>query len=336
MTDSPLASIQYKDVMRASGHFVSKSIVRYHKVDRYPFVGTSSEGEPDIALLPAPDGWQLDMVAGTNPSRPMLTPPTMLQDLIDLPGMIREAGKIILDPRRIASAKGMANAHLAVRFGWLPLFDDLHKLLNFQSHVLKRTKELHQLYSGKGLHRRLQFGSDTKTYAGYYVLPGVYGSGVRIPVSINVAKKSWGTIRWKPTTPPPYHPNDEKWNQHATRLLLGFTPEGMMKGLWDVLPWSWLLGWFTNVGKYTLYHSNTVPASFSHINYMCKVEIEHRAGPPTYSSCDGNISTSGQYAYTIRSRSPGNGVVTPGLNMPFLDMSRLSVLASLAVQRLRR
>lgn len=165
----------------------------------------------------------------------------------------------------------------------------------------------------------------------------MYGaSEIAVDVHSVVRRDQWGTIRWKPTAPPPFSLDDESMNRFALKLALGLTVEGMAKGTWDVIPWTWLLGWFTNIGKYTLLYSNTVPATFSEACLMNRVVLTSFPGLVKVTGSDAYfVNPSGTYIHTRKHRLIGSGSPTAGLNMPYLDMSRLSVLASLFVQRMR-
>jgi hypothetical protein len=221
----------------------------------------------------------------------------------------------------------------------LPLVDDLHKLIDLQDYVLKRNRELDQLYSGKGLRRRLSFGSETKSSPCYVKLPlqGPVGSHVIVRGSYNTTKKRWATLRWKPSTLPPYHPDDHSRNRFTRNVLLGMTSEGLAKGAWDVIPWTWLLGWFTNLGKFTLAQSNTIPATHGKGCFMSQTEAVVRTGGVEYPpGVRGELQADGQTTRTRKTRIVSSSLILPGLNMPFLDMSRLSVLGALTIQRLRR
>lgn len=321
--------------MRLSGRAYNDSNGKIYTHDNTPFYQGTGE-VPNQNLLPEKTGWELDLIAGTNPSRPVFTPPQVLQDIITLPKLLRETGALIRKPAKLLSPKEAANAHLAARFGWFPLIEDLIKVLNLQKTILKRNKELNDLYSGKGIKRRLKFANESVTTKQKANWP-MYGAGlITVDVHTVVRKDQWGTISWHPTSPPPFHPDDEGRNKFALKLALGLTVEGMAKGAWDVIPWTWLLGWFTNIGKYTLYYSNTVPAKHSGaclMNRMVSTSFPGMvkvAGSKFYL-----LEPSGTYVDAWRTRKVGSAVVLPGFNMPYLDMSKLSVLASLFVQRMR-
>jgi hypothetical protein len=286
--------------------------------------------------LAAPNGWYLRLVAATNPSRPVFTPPQMLQDLIEFPRLLRDTGRFLSDPRRYANLKGIADTYLAGRFGWAPLIEDLGKLIDLQSHILKRTKELERLYSGRGLKRRVKFGNDTAVSKSLVTYPMDNFSKVVVTAHHKCERSNWGSIRWKPTSPPPFHPSDVRMHNYVRRIVFGLTPEGMAKGLWDVIPWTWLLGWFVNIGNYALAYSNTVPASHGSACHMSQVTLTTSAG--TFEAIGVKSQDLHHIGYSTYSRKTRevSGVMTPGFNMPFMDMSRLSVLGALVAQRLRR
>lgn len=290
----------------------------------------------DTSPIPAPDGWYLDTVARTNPSRPILCPPTLIQDFVDLPKMLRNLGNLMKRPQDVLTPKGMANGYLETLFGWMPFVDDIKKLLDLQSLISKRSSELHRLYSSEGLRRRLSLG-DTHTVESIAYTVDSYGTSKWVvPFSVQVDKRAWSTIRWKPTTLPPYHPDDSKWNNLSRKLVLGMTSEGLAKGLWDVIPWTWLIGWFTNVGQYLLAYSNTVPASHTEACFMSEVTVIARPGPPIPTNCHSlSAVVTGQSVYTYKTRIV-SGALTPGFHVPFIDTSRLSILSALTIQRVKR
>jgi hypothetical protein len=71
----------------------------------------------NLAADPAPSGWMLDLVAGTNPSRPVVNIPELAEDLWDLPRAIKNLGDLIMNPASHAKPKGLAGEYLGVQFG---------------------------------------------------------------------------------------------------------------------------------------------------------------------------------------------------------------------------
>jgi len=338
VVDSPLSLTKYHGTWpRCTGRFdgtIQTARPQYTVLDGYTYSNVPI-ALSTFTVQSAPSGWLLDLVAGTNPSRPTLGIPMWAQNIAQLPKMVKKLGDLILSPGNALKPKGFAGEYLGVQFGWLPLIDDLKKLLDFQNHVLKRNKELAQLYSGKGLRRRLKFADDTTSSAVTGTIPGQVAVTVTATSSVEVKRRMWGTIHWYPTTPPLYHPDDHKWNNLTNRLVAGATPEGLAKGLWDVLPWTWLIGWFTNLGKYTLAHSWTVPANHSGGCLMREAIGTWTAGDATVNAGTGKVYHYGQLTRSLKTRAVSS-TVSVGVNMPYLDMFRLSILGALFVQRFAR
>lgn len=338
IVDSPFSSTQYPvGYPRVSGD-VDMVNTRY----KNHYSGVTVQAPPiewtTSSPSGAPSGWMLDLVAGTNPSRPVLNIPELIEDIWDLPKALKNLGDLILHPGNHAKPKGLAGEYLGVQFGWLPLIEDLQKLLEFQTYAIKRNKELHQLYSGKGLRRRLKFGDSTVTTQGSTALTPYPAGSVTVNLSVTVTKRQWATIHWYPTSLPPYHPDDEQWNTLSTKLVLGATPEAMVYGLWKVIPWTWLIGWFTNVGKFALANSYTVPAahgsgcfmSYAEAKFVMSVPGTHNAAVKSF-----KLEASGEAIRRMRTRVVSSQV-TAGVNIPYLDMFRLSILGALFTQRFAR
>lgn len=302
----------------------------------YPF--TPVMNSVSTAHLVEPSDWYTTAVARSNPSRPVVTPLTLIQDFKELPGQVRHIGDLLNKPAKSLGAKDLANQHLALQFGWLPLVDDLTKLLDLQSHILQRMRELNRLYSSTGLRRRIQLMDDTQS--GKYFERQVVNTNCRLDVThdIEVKRRVWATIHWRPTTPPPSVHQDFSMNKLATQVVSGLTPEGLTKGAWDLVPWTWMINWFVNVGDFLLVNSNTVPAEHSSACLMNEVVVTCSPGPviPGGNSLDkSDVTLGGAYTYTSKRRSLSGGVV-PGFKIPFIGVFRLSILTALFVQRFQR
>jgi len=256
--------------------------------------------------------------------------------------MIKNLGDLLTRKQRglpLVSGNDIANHYLATQFGWLPLIRDIQDLMDLQSHTMKRVRELNSLYkSPKGLRRRLQFESASSSTTTEDVL-GLAGSAVmRTTISHMIVKNSWGTINWRPSNPIGFvSPSDSQIQDQAYRVVRGLTVEGTLKGAWDLIPWTWLLGWFTNVGKLALANSNTVPASHGPCCFMSQSRTASEISNVTITGSDAGrnaVTSSGVFIETRKTRVV-SGAVVPGFNVPFLSTFRLSILAALGVQRIR-
>jgi hypothetical protein len=337
VVDSAFNSNQYQVGLVVNGSATGKILagqVNGVVYNNYPITPVTSG--VNSTPLAVPNGWFLDTVARSNPSRPVLTPLTLIQDVVELPAMVRDVGRLLNSPTKGLSAKQLANRNLAVQFGWLPLIKDLKQLLDLQRIILQRMRELRKLQSGPGLRRRLTINEDTQTASQTVTQTLDIAASVTYSYDIIVKKKMWSTIHWKATAIPMSAPNDEELYRLARRLVLGLTPEGLARGTWEVLPWTWLIGWFSNVGNYMLQYSNTVPASHTSACLMNETKVYCVGGMvSSRNTTNCGVTVSGTYSQTTKTRGVSGGL-TPGFNLPFVGLFRLSILGSLYVQRFAR
>jgi len=338
VVDSPFNSTQYRLGLYLDGETVGNPRAgQYNGVTYVNFPLTPDLNGLATGLLSVPSGWYLDTVARTNPSRPLLTPFTLLQDFVEVPSQLRHIGDLLTKNAKTLNAKDLANQNLALQFGWLPLVEDLKTLLDLQRHILRRMGELQKLYSAKGLRRRITIAEDHqgKGVTGSQAL--ALGQFVGFGYDVTVVRKTWATIRWKPTSPmsASLH-SDAAMNKLARKLVLGLTPEGLIKGTWDILPWTWLLGWFTNVGSFLLQNSNTVPATHSSACLMNESITTCVPMPMRFQDVfKKDTLLKGTYTQSLKTRIL-SGALTVGFSMPFVGINRLSILSSLYVQRFLR
>lgn len=331
---SPLTSEQWEVEIRANGRvFKESGTVRGYRFENYPV--NHNAGDAVSTAIPAvPPGWELSAIARSNPSRPVVNPPEIIENLVSLPKMLRNAYRALTHPRTVITPRGVSSEYLGIQFGWLPFIEDLNKILDLQKHVERRAKQIDELYKGKGLRRKITFSKDTRTYKTFAQFNTDWGN-VKLPCSQTVTDEVWATVRWKPTGPMPPKLTDPGGYAYYRRVVLGLTPEGLAHGLWKVIPWTWLLGWFTNVGDLILVGSNTVPAVYTEACLMRKTTRKCIPGSPEFtgSPTDTSVSQGGSRTWTRRLRTVGTGNLIPSVNMPFLDMFRLSIVGALAAQR---
>jgi hypothetical protein len=237
--------------------------------------------------------------------------------------MMKSLGVNLAKLRRSSVTEQFAAQNLAVQFGWLPLISDLGKLLDFADHVERKRNEIDRLFQKGGLRRNVKLGETS----------GNYDAATTVAIHRNkdatrrrtFSKKMWGSVRWKPTLPglAPYY----KSKSLAFRAALGLGLE--LHTVWEALPWSWLIDYFTSIGDYLAAHRNIVPAKPSRICIMRMDQLDVTFvglnNKSTWMSYSGGASQRLNKTRTI------GGSATLNANLPFLDGRRLSILASLLV-----
>lgn len=275
------------------------------------------------------------LLAKTNPSRVEVAPLSLIQDMIDLPKMLKDLNKLRKSPRSILTPKQLANQNLAFQFGWLPFVNDISKLLHFQKFVDQRSNELQRLYSKGGLKRRMSLGSAGAETQGVTTLESSIGLTIFAKYGKFTSSRRWGTVRWIPTGLPPWSPKDGKYIDEARHLVSGFTINGLNAGAWDLLPWSFIVDWFTNSGEFMQANLNTIPVTHGPCNIMTEsttLIAFNRLG----SGGDNLAITGGSGLASFHTKK--RDVIVAGdfsASMPHIGAQKLSILASLFVQRFK-
>lgn len=274
---------------------------------------------------------KIKLVNLSNPSRPTNNPLSLAQDIVSIPAMIRDVGNILAHPRSHIDPQKVGANYLGWEFGWLPLIGDIKRLLNMQMYIHRTMKNIDKLYSGRGLRRRVRLdrGSAEATYHDVF---SSFAFGL-LQTSGSVQKftevELWGTIRWYPTTKPPFDHNTGRYNQEILRIVNGLTVEGIAQGVWDLIPWSWLIDWFANVGEFLGTYSYSIPAKPQDICVM-----RHSKTTVTYRRDDGNpLVNGGNGVVTYETKERFVGGPTLSASIPSVDGWKLSILGALFAQR---
>lgn len=271
-------------------------------------------------------------LARTNPSRPYVDPGLLIQDLKDLPQMLLDIGTYIKSKDKRPSAKMVANGYLSWNFGWMPLVGDLVKLVQFQTAVEKRKAELQSLRT-KGLHRTYTAFTGTWPWKFESYFPVFYGGCPYWEFVYETTTKKWMSVDYKLSAPPP--PMDASGLDETARNLVG----GMnlsASTLWDLMPWSWMIDWFSNVGDILAATRNVLGTETSNICVMTHTTTQLKKvtrldnGP-----WHGNFKVAPGANSEFKKRSVGFFGPSLELKLPFLDGGQLSILSALAVQRNR-
>lgn len=295
------------------------------KVGQYEYNACSPGYGGDFLSPPTPssdDSSVIKALSRTNPSRPVADIGVSIAELRDAPQLIKIAGDTLL--------KRGANAYLSYQFGWKPLISDVKALLNFQSHVEKRRAELMRLYSGRGLKRRVRLGSHfgQKTFGNYPIM--TFGPYLTSNGRSTVHQRRWATVRYSPrygSIPPK---SDKEYTKLATRAVYGLTID--QSTAWELMPWSWMIDWFSNMGDFLVATRNIVGADVTSCCVMTHTEQVITIEDTTYPGLSGGGST--------QRRWTKQRYVAPPLYLPELDLGpiispyRASILGSLAVSKI--
>lgn len=265
---------------------------------------------PDDA--PSLNAMATKLLRDTNPNTPSVDVPAFLRELKDFPRMLQLAGRGFLQKS--------ASANLSYQFGWKPFMGDLVKLLDFQRRVKERVAYLNNLKETghKAFNRTLYKGSRVSEH---------HDNGLDIKISQTYNLKIWGFVVWSldPSTKLPE--TDEALLRLADRLSHGLSLN--MAAVWETLPWSWLIDWFTNVGDILNSQRNLLPMVSSVPQIMVGMRREAFHDEKTFWGGAYHLSQGSFHHETKeRFRVTGN---TFEAKLPFLTNRQWSILGSLAI-----
>lgn len=221
----------------------------------YPY---QNQPSPDFAS----EDWNAGMLGNveavtqvasqTNPVKSHVDVTSMVYELRDLPETLMkfwDIAQVIAKKRNRLSkhSKGTSeNSVLDLNFGIAPLISDTVKLFQFTKAFNKRARELAAIYDRPHGLKRQRVVWAYSTQRSDYVAANSYICGVGVNRKIKTVARQWASVTWKPWFPWQERPSDEEIANKAIAALTGIRNPWAIA--YEILPWSWLIDYFTNVG----------------------------------------------------------------------------------------
>lgn len=180
-------------------------------------------------------------------------PPTVpglgtARDRILAGGLKHLPGRLL---QRLSSFKGLGSEYLNVVFGWLPFVKDLQEMYQLTHDIDSKLAKLRRNNNRSNKRERTLVDSlkvtSTETinngpFAYLYPTPVIIGGGRTVKtVTTTNRERIWFKGTFVYSVP---NIGTLEWEKRARRYLFGggLTPVNA----WKVIPWSWLIDWFSN------------------------------------------------------------------------------------------
>lgn len=307
--------------------------------------------------------------ARTRPGNPVAGMGQFLVELRDLPSIpfskglgkgnfgfpIQQVPSLLFE--RLKDFRSLGSEYLNVVFGWKPFVKDVQDMYNLWHTIDKRIAKIVR-ENGKGIRRKATIetdatsSQDAREYSSAYV-----NVNWGMPIGPNVPNKhtSWSYTRttssksWFVGKYCYYIPDtgSSLWNKRARAALFGVLPTPEL--LWNVLPWTWLIDWFSNVGDI---YSNLSPNAVDNLTLkysfvmkrtesteIWRSHVEHGAatggGPGQfgYAHPAGGVTFSKTLKSTEKARVGGGNPFGLDVQLPSLSTYQLAILAALGISR---
>lgn len=353
----------------------SSNVVKARWLDRFSYKGQffpyNPFGEPDwswlynsgadLYFLQILYGHGASSLAAMNPAKPDFSAASSLYELRELPSQLQQATRGVIEAmkdayqrkfsdkrRHISSHSKTAQWHLALTFGWLPILSDIRNFLEARKNLDKRLRQVIR-DEGRPVRRFHLIREDVRMdydYTYYHGTPynphlspslPVYAyadsGGSTTRVTQQSAERTWAVAQWRYFLPP--GPRDGKWTRNMRRRIMGgrITPSA----LYAVLPWSWLVDYFTDVGNFIEATDNGI-ADLLYYDYCYVMQtsqvVNHVYATQYMRGVDGPEEVQAHYTSRqgFKARSPGSVF---GFRLQAdLSARQLGVLGALGFSRL--
>jgi hypothetical protein len=256
--------------------------------------------------------------ARTNPSRPHVDVPVMFGELGDVVQLVQKAGRSFF--------QRVARKNIEFQFGIMPLMSDLAKMTQFQQVMHYRALELNRLRGSKGLRRTVDAGSWSRQQRNIGVYCQSSYATIRRDFDVNTVIRRRVHCRWRPTEDLSHLSVPANMRSLTARAVLGLTVDPSTA--WELIPWSWLVDWFTNAGTFLKARRNIVGGELYDCSIIETSSTEHR--------CDGyddGVMRMSPISFKRITKLRYNGSVAPVAHFQVLTGRQMGILASLHVLR---
>lgn len=279
-------------------------------------------------------------LARTNPSRPNVDVWNFLYELKDVPQMIFQVGNLMRKygtnpaknwPRnRPEITRDFGNAYLAWTFGWEQMQRDLMGLLDFVGRVDQRAKELDRLMTG-ALRRRATLISTEIPFnkANAFYCGPLYQAQVRMNLSMVYTRKLWVRVQYAPTSQT-FKLLDNDRRELARSLVFGHRPD--ISTVWNAIPWTWLIDWFSTAGDFFAANRNHLGLVVSDIAIMRESAVKLVNYELVNPRPDSVFTENKNFFWHKRARVKYSGGPVITAYVPYLDTRNWSILAALGAK----
>lgn len=280
-----------------------------------------------------------DAIAAAHPGAPHVALPVFLFELKDVPRMLKHAmnrARVLANAaggdtpsaikRYLGNPSNPAEDWLNYNFGWRPFVSDISSIYSVADWMHSRAKMMRGF--SPIITRRSNLGSNISVTRNNNI---VFDSTITSwfgTDKITTTTKKWCVSHWV-KDPMRFNAALSTDHQYLRRHALGLN--FAFSHLWDAMPWSWLVDWFTDAGSVIHALQNRMGIRFLNASVMTNTRAVREIWPKPPRR-DNMTSGSAQIAKETKSRSPTTPSILPS-SIPYLGTGQLATLAALAVTR---
>jgi len=293
--------------------------------------------------------WRTQLFERANIARTEVNIPNLIgesRQLIGLiPDLLRLASRRGLPPARPKhvqlSTGAVGAANLTYHWGIAPMISDLRKVLHFANAVEQRMQQLEKMQERGYSRVSTQILVDAEELNSESLVISDLGLNSFITAKHNdsIARRVWATGRLYPGSFTRFD-NMNEVRKQLNRAMNGLTVGGVSEALWELIPWSWLIDWFVDIGGYLSAVNNELDLQLRDVAIMVR-DISLRESSLIPDEWQGwltprNPKVANYVERKLRFVIPDWAPYVPTLKLPIIDWRRLSILGSLAGVRFKK
>lgn len=333
-----------------SGQYVNPANGRSYTFSNWRCEGFGTRGSHagSLALPPLDlNALRLKLLSGSNPSRAEAdlavsigelrnAPKAVftgvrdyLKEIRHHPSILSHARSGLLRLRRNPISNG-ASGYLGLMFGLIPLVNDVKAIMNSQELIANRLRELQNLRDGDGMRRKMRLGrTQVKGPATTITVSSITGLIIDAKRTQYATRNIWGSVRWMPDGSHRIPDTDARRVMEARRAVYGLNID--LVSAYNLMPWSWLIDYFSSVGDFIETTRNVVGATPGNTNIM--VHTIRAANITPISLPPGLSGGSCLDVRETKERFVGSGFTGLNSTVPILSGRQVSILGALAISR---
>lgn len=279
----------------------------------YPTAGSNARNNAN-ALIAA------RVVANTHPFAPYFSVPVAIKEMVELGTLFKLAAK--------SFAEFTGNAYLNYRFGYVQFVRDVRDLAGIMKHLEKRIRDFNFILEHGYTRKRVKIGvTGGGSNSPDSVLHSTYSVIIRGDFQQEWTMETWATIVWGVNGKKLLPTDQLALFNEAVRYALDVKDIDAAT-LWQLIPFSWLVDYFLNVGDILQSQHLRYDVQPYDICIMRHYIRTVRLTPTDYGSTV-TINSPGFYQKEIKTRDVVNPPLTSSLSFDLIQSDRWKVILAL-------
>lgn len=185
------------------------------------------------------------LLARSHPFAPVYSVPVAIKELAEVASMFEFAAK--------GFAGFVGGSYLNYRFGWKAFYNDVQTLAGILKHIELRIQEFNYLIEHGSTRKTMQLDHwSLQTGSSNVIMQSSYGVVIKGSITRKYSMKTWGSVTWGLNGDKLLEVDELKRFNQVLRTVFDLG-EIDPPTLWELVPFSWLVDYFTNIGD--LLHS---------------------------------------------------------------------------------